>query len=42
MRRDLALTKLVREKRPVYEVAEAVGFSDALAVLCHYRLPLKA
>jgi AraC-like DNA-binding protein len=29
MRRDLALTKLIQEKRPVYEVAEAVGFSDA-------------
>lgn len=29
VRRDLALTKLMREKRPVYEVAEAVGFSDA-------------
>ncbi|MGI9295069.1 MAG: AraC family transcriptional regulator [Pseudomonadales bacterium] len=29
MRRDLALTKLIQEKRPVYEVAEAVGFADA-------------
>lgn len=29
IRRDLALKKLIQEKRPVYEVAEIVGFSDA-------------
>lgn len=29
LRRDLALTQLVQEKRPVYAVAEAVGYADA-------------